>query len=79
MDRLHAAVDGDTLLFEIGTVNFSKMAMRRESHVAVTGCLAMREVIRIKYYSIRTEAAYLQWVRRLNRGGRGVVSPFDMS
>jgi hypothetical protein len=44
----------------------------------------MREAIRARHYSMRTEVAYCDWVRRFilfhgkrNRGGRGVVSPLD--
>ena len=35
---------------------------------------AMRELIRRKHYSLRTEEIY---THVLNRGGRGVLSPLD--
>ena len=41
----------------------------------------VRAAIRARHYSLRTEEAYVGWIRRfihvLNRGGRGVRSPAD--
>ena len=43
----------------------------------------MREVLRLKHYSLRTEEAYLGWVRRfvrfhvMQQRGIGVRSPLD--
>ena len=53
----------------------------------------VRDVMRVKHYSIRTEQAYVDWIRRyimiythacteqseriLNRGGLAVRSPLD--
>ena len=34
----------------------------------------VRDVIRLKHYSYRTEISYCDWI---NRGGRRVVSPLD--
>ena len=43
----------------------------------------MRNILRLKHYSIRTEEAYVDWCRRyiythvLNRGPKAVRSPLD--
>ena len=37
----------------------------------------VRDVIRRKYYSIRTEQAYVEWIKRFNKPGLGVKSPLD--
>ena len=47
----------------------------------------VRDKLRVKHYSIRTEQTYVDWIKRfiffhgntyaLNKGGRGVASPLD--
>jgi hypothetical protein len=37
----------------------------------------VRDVIRRKHYSIRTEQAYVEWIKRFNKPGLGVKSPLD--
>lgn len=37
----------------------------------------VREAIRRRHYSYRTEETYVHWTHVMNKGGRGVKSPLD--